>query len=168
MRKRYEITNEQRLELERARKENKGKNVDTRLRALIMRAEGKSRKEIGEACEYHPVYVSELVAKYCNGGLSAIVENHYGGNHRNMSFEKEEEFLKQFKEQAAAGQMIETSAIKVAYEKALGRSLNSRSQIYYVLHRHGWRSIMPRSKHPNKASDEVVEATKKLTRAPKN
>ena len=33
--------------------------------------------------------VSQLVAKYRDHGLEAISGNHYGGNHRNMSFEEE-------------------------------------------------------------------------------
>ncbi|MBR4040361.1 MAG: winged helix-turn-helix domain-containing protein [Clostridia bacterium] len=38
----------------------------------------------------------------------------------------------------------------------------SDTQIYYVLHRHGWRKIMPRSRHPKKASEEAIEASKNL------
>ncbi|MBR6825825.1 MAG: winged helix-turn-helix domain-containing protein [Oscillospiraceae bacterium] len=32
----------------------------------------------------------------------------------------------------------------------------SKTQIYYVLHRHGWRKVMPRSKHPQEASEAVM------------
>lgn len=67
-------------------------------------------------------------------------------------------------ESAQAGQLVEVSAILRAYEEKTGRTLEkSHGQIYYVLKRHGWRKVMPRSKHPNKASDEVIEASKKLT-----
>ncbi len=31
-----------------------------------------------------------------------------------------------------------------------------------VLKRKGWRKVMPRSKHPKKASPEAIEASKKL------
>ena len=34
-----------------------------------------------------------------------------------------------------------------------------------VLERHGWRKVMPRSKHPQKASDEAIEASKKIKAA---
>ncbi|MDE7249890.1 MAG: winged helix-turn-helix domain-containing protein, partial [Lachnospiraceae bacterium] len=33
--------------------------------------------------------------------------------------------------------------------------------IYCVLKRHGWRKVMPRSRHPKKASEEVIETSKK-------
>ncbi len=38
----------------------------------------------------------------------------------------------------------------------------SSERIYYVLRRHGWRKIMPRSKHPKKAKQEAIEASNKL------
>jgi transposase len=162
MNKKYRFTEEQKSELERARKENKDKNTEKRIRALLLRAEGKTNKGVGEITEYHWSYVSHLVSIYCNHGLSAIVENHYTGNRRNMSIEEEKAFLEPYRKQAEEGQIIEVSAIKKAYEEKVGHSIGG-SQIYYVLHRHGWRKVMPRSKHPNKASDEAIEASKKLT-----
>jgi transposase len=109
-------------------------------------------------------YISKIVAKFVDYGMSAIVDNKYRGNRRNMSLEEEAAFLARFKEQAEEGRIIEVSEIKRAYEEAIGRSLeNSHGQIYRVLKRHGWRKVMPRSKHPNKASDEDIEASKKLT-----
>jgi hypothetical protein len=39
----------------------------------------------------------------------------------------------------------------------------SKGQIYRVLRRPGGRKFMPRSKHSEKASDEVIAASKKLT-----
>ena len=83
-------------------------------------------------------------------------------NHRNMSYEEEATLLESFKERARAGQIVEVKEIVVAYENKLGRAVGSNSQIYNVLARHKWRKIMPRSKHPDKASDEVIEASKKL------
>lgn len=85
-----------------------------------------------------------------------------GGRIReNMSFEEEEILLEQFKAKAEKGQLVETGEIKEAYDKAIGHKSGS-GQIYRVLHRHGWRKVMPRSKHPQKASDEAIEASKKL------
>lgn len=163
MGKRYQITAEQKVELESAREANKDKNVENRLKALLLRSAGKTNVEIGEICELSPFHVSKLVAIYCNKGLAAIVENHYGGNRRNMSFMEEAAFLEPYKRQAEQGQIIEVSEIRAAYEAKVGHSIGG-SQIYYVLHRHGWRKVMPRSKHPNKASDEAIEASKKLTK----
>jgi len=163
MPKSYQITKKQVDELEIARKENKDKNVEKRLKALLLRAQGMKRTEVASQTEFAASYISELTAKYCNQGLSAIVENHCGGNHRNLSFAEEEALLEPFKKLAESGQIVEVSEILAAYETKLGRPAGSNSQIYYVLARHGWRKVMPRSKHPNKASEEVIEASKKLT-----
>ena len=161
---RYQIREEQVKEIKTERKKNKDKNADQRLKALLLHAEGKTRAEIAEKTDFAKTYISVLVAKYCTKGLSAIVENHYHGNHRNLSFVEEEELLEVFRKAAEAGQIVEVSEIKRAYEEKLGRSLgNHHGQIYYVLHRHGWRKVMPRGQHPNKASEEAIEASKKLT-----
>ena len=79
-----------------------------------------------------------------------------------MSYEEEAALLKPFKKKAEAGQMVEISEIKAAYQEAVGHSIGT-AQIYYVLHRHKWRKVMLRRRHPKKASEEAVETSKKLT-----
>ena len=151
-------------DLEAARKENQNKNVDRRLRVLILHAKGKGRAEIAKQTEYSVTYISKIVAKYVDLGIEAVVGNHYRGNHRNMDIESETALIDSFKKRAEAGQIIEVSEIKAAYETAVGRSLETnRGQIYNVLERQGWRKVMPRSKHPNKASEEEIDSSKKLT-----
>jgi len=145
-----------------ARKANKDKQVDRRLRALELQASGKSAKEISAITGFHPAYISQLMAKYRDGGIEAIVGNHYGGNRRNMSVEEETKLLEPFRQRASRGQVVEVSEIKATYEKAVGHRIGG-TQIYYVLRRHGWRKVIPRSKHPKKASDEAIETSKKLT-----
>lgn len=78
-----------------------------------------------------------------------------------MSEEEEASLLAPFREKEEKGQVVEVSEIKASYERAAGHRIGG-SQIYYVLRRHGWRKVMPRSKHPKKASEEVIETSKKL------
>lgn len=162
MAKSHEFSAEQIEELKAAKKKNKDKNVDKRLTALLMRAEGKRRKEVADRTGYKYTYLTKLVTKYLTGGIEAIVENHYPGNRRYMSYQEEEEFLERFRKEAESGQIVEVSRIKEAYDEAVGRTTTG-SLIYKLLHRHGWRKVMPRSRHPKKASDEAIEASKKLT-----
>ena len=163
MPKRREFTKEQIIEIQDVRKKNKDKNIDNRLKALLLHADGMKHEKIAEQTEFVKTYISELVGKYCKRGIKAITESNYGGNNRNMSIEQEKALLEPFMKAAQAGQIVEVSAIKKAYEKAIGRSLNNEhGQIYYVLKRHGWRKIMPRSKHPKKASEEEINSSKKL------
>ena len=162
----YIFTEGEIQELTNAAKGNKRKDVDRRLRALLMRAEGKTLSEVVQTTGYSISNITRLVRVYREDGLAAIIENHYGGNHRNMSYEEETELLRQFEKKAEAGQMVEVSEIEAAYQKAVGHSIGT-GQIYNVLHRHGWRKVMPRSKHPKKASEEAIDASKKLTLRPK-
>jgi len=163
MTKRHYISEEEVVKIEQARKKNKDKTIDKWLEVLLLHAAGKSRDEISEKTSFKKQYITELVGEYCRKGLEKYAQKQYKGNHRNMSYAEEEALLEPFKSQAEAGQIIETSEILAAYEKKIGRPAGSNSQIYNVLARHGWRKIMPRSKHPNKASDEDIEASKKLT-----
>lgn len=157
----YKFSSEEIAAIKAARREIKGKRADARLKALELRAEGMKSSKVAQATGFHAAYVSQLVAKYRDHGLEAISGNHYGGNHRNMSFEEEAEILAPFKARAEKGELVEISEIKAAYQQAVGHSIGT-SQIYYVLHRHGWRKVMPRSRHPKKASEEVIETSKKL------
>jgi len=129
-----------------------------------MRADDIKRAEVAKATGFTMNHISDLVAKYQKNGLAAIVDNNYKGNRRLLSFEQEKVILDTFEEKAAKGQVVRVSEIKRAYEKAIDRSLDEdKSQIYRVLQRHGWRKVMPRSKHPNKADEATIEASKKLT-----
>ena len=157
----YKFSVEEIAAIKAARRKTKDKRADARLKALELRAEGKKSSEVAQATGFHPAYVTTLVAKYRDKGLEAISGNHYGGNHRNMSFEEEVAILAPFKERAERGELVEISEIKAVYQQAVGHSIGT-SQIYYVLHRHGWRKVMPRSRHPKKASEEVIETSKKL------
>ena len=112
-------------------------------------------------------HVTQLVAKYRDHGLEAITGNHYGGNHRNMSVEEEAGILAPFRKQAEEGKIVETKQIAEAYQSAVDHPVG-KGQIYCVLHRHGWRKVMPRSKHPKKASEEDIESSKKLTLRSRN
>ena len=167
MASRYKFSEEEITAIQQARKENKDKRVEARLKALELRAKGQKANNVANATGFHPAYVTQLVAKYRDQGLGAITGNHYGGNHRNMSEQEESEILARFKAQAEKGEMVEVKEIAKAYQAAVDHPVG-KGQIYCVLHRHGWRKIMPRSKHPKKASEEEIESSKKLTLLSRN
>ena len=57
--KRYTFTLEETQEIKAARKKNRDKNVEKRLAALEMRAEGKQNKEIREKTGFHTQYTRD-------------------------------------------------------------------------------------------------------------
>jgi len=156
------------LRINKLRKSNKDKNIDRRLEVLVLRANGEKRDDIATKTGYSAQYITELVSEYKKTGLEYFAQKHHKGNHRNMSVAEEEVLLSPFKKADSEGKIVEVSEILAAYESKLGRPVASNSQIYNVLKRHGWRKVMPRSKHPNKASDEAIDASKKLTIESKN
>lgn len=155
------FTEEQLAEIKAARKANKNKNTERRLQILELRASGTTIIKTAEMTSTNRSYVSKVVRKYFDEGLEAVMKDHRRSNRYNMTFQEEEEFLKPFVKRAEAGQIVEVSEIKSAYEEKVGHRIGG-GQIYYVLRRHNWRKVMPRSKHPNKASEEVIETSKKL------
>lgn len=162
MAKKYEISEEELEALRTAQRETRDKNVDKRLRALILHAEGNTGKQVSEKTGYNQKYLYELYRKYRSGGIEAITGQHYGGNRRNMTYEEESELLAQFIDEADGGHITDVRAIKAAYDEKVGHE-TGHGQIYYVLHRHGWTKKLPRSKHPKSATPEAIGASKKLT-----
>ena len=158
---RYQFSEEEIKAIEQKRKENKDKQAEARLKALELRSK-RAKAHEAATTGFHAGHVTQLVGKYRNNGLKAIAGSHYGGNHRNMSVEREADIHAPFMARAEKGELVEISEIAKAYQSAVDHTV-SRGQIYCVLHRHGWRKVMPRSKHPKKASDEEIAASKKLT-----
>lgn len=157
----YKFNEKEKEEIKAARRNNRDKQIDKRLEVLELRSEGISQKEISEKTGYCRSHVCNFIKLYFEKGLQEVAETHYGGNRRNMSFEEEAEILEQFRQRAEKGQMIDIREIENAYQEKVNHCIG-HGQIYCVLNRHGWRKIMPRSQHPKKASNEVIETSKKL------
>jgi len=163
MPKKYIITEENAAQIRRAMEKEKSINLYRRMETVALRGEGKSNGEISEIVKFNRKYVSQLVSLYANKGLSALAEEgRKGGNNRNLSLEDEQEFLEKFRKEAEAGHIITPAEIKAAYDKLVGKETKDPF-IYAILRRNKWRSVMPRSRHPQKASDEEIESSKKLT-----
>ena len=158
----HAITAEEYEKIVEAEKRTQDKQISRKLRVLMLRYEGLDNAEVGKRVGLCSVRVSQLVSEYKKTGLEKYTQKKYGGNHRNMSEAEEEEILSGFKAKAEAGQVVIAKDIKEEFDKKLGRD-TGRGYIYMLLERHGWRKVMPRSKHPKKASKEAIEASKKLS-----
>lgn len=167
--KKYCISKEDVAILRQAMKEVKTVLQYRKLQALVLRGEGKTNKEISALTGFHSDVVSRYAKKYLECGLEALLsDGRKGGNHRNASDSEEREFIAQFEEAARQGQIVTVEEISVAYDEHFGKKHKSKSTVYYFLHKIEWRKVMPRSTHPNKASDEAIKASKKLTLELKN
>jgi transposase len=163
------ISMEETIKLREAMKKATTVRQYRRLEAVALRGAGKKNAEISELTGFHPDVVGRYVKEYLEGGLERLLaDGRKGGNHRNASDIEEREFIARFEEAAQKGQIVTVEEISKAYDKRFGKKHKSKSTVYYFLHKMGWRKIMPRSKHPKKASDEAIAASKKLTLASKN
>jgi transposase len=160
MPKTYKITEKQMAEISEERKRNKDKDVEKRLRSILLRGEGKSYKEIAAITEAHPKVISRWFCNYVKNGLKVLLKGDYIGNRRNMSLEEEREFIHLFKEKAEKGEYVTVKEIKIAYCKRIGH-ICGKGQIYRVLKRQQWRKAVPRKKHPKRALEAEIEASKK-------
>ena len=158
----YTISKEEANKNKKIRKTITDKRVDKRLRAVQLRGEGLKNSEIAEKLETSTKVVSRWVCAYKNKGIEALYQKKRIGNNHNISFEEEEKLLSNFFELAEKGQMIEVSKIKTAYVEKVRHEIG-RGQIYRVLKRHGWQKVMPKNRHPKKASNEEINSSKKLT-----
>lgn len=153
--------------IKQLRKQIRDKQEDKRLYAVQLRAEGTPHRDIATKLDTSRQVISNWISKYVKEGLEGLLKKGQKGNHRNLSFEEEAQLLQSFEEEAKKGQLICIREIEEAYRDKVGHSI-SNAQIYRVLKRHNRRKVMPRSKHPKKASEEAIEASKKLTHRQKS
>ena len=158
----YTISQEEYQRLVEAERQCKNKRISKKLSVLLVRFSGKSITETAEKMDCSIRTVARLVAEYKENGLEEFMKNKYGGNHRSLSVEEEREILSRFEKKAQDGQIITAQDIKKAFDERIGKDTGS-GYIYMLLKRHGWRKVMPRAKHPKKANEEAIEASKKLT-----
>ena len=167
MPKTYTISTENACEIRKAMEQKENQRFYKRLLAVALRGEGESNEKIAQITGFNQKYVSQLVSLYVNHGLEKLAsDERKGGNRRNMSNEEELEFLESYREKAEKGQIITVREMSNSYYEKLGKTC--KKGIYYLLHKHNWRKIMPRGKHPKKASDEEIESSKKLTLSSEN
>lgn len=78
-----------------------------------------------------------------------------------MSLEEEKSLIEGLLEPGEKGLILTAKAVKKAAEQKLQKSVS----IYYaydLLHRHGWRKIIPRPKHPKSDKEKQAEFKKKF------
>jgi transposase len=143
--------NEIRHKLAKEHKKIRDPKAYKRLLALRMYGMGKSNKEISGAVDFSVPYITELVTKYLNDGINAIITDKRTSNNRRMSIEEETLFLEQFIEMSEAGKLVTAKVILEKFEKITGKP-SATSTIYDLLKRHGWRKLQPRPCHPGQAS----------------
>ncbi len=76
-----------------------------------------------------------------------------------LTLEEEETFLRRFQRQAAEGKILTAKQLHAQLVERTGRKL-TLGYVYGLLHRHEWRKLGPRPRHP-RADREAQERFKK-------
>jgi transposase len=107
--------------------------------------------------------VHNLISQYNRFGPKAIKGDEFGKRRRAyLSKDQEAEFLEPFLEPASNGEISIAGPVKRALEELLDHEVH-HSTVYRMLHRNGWREVVPRPAHPE-AREKTQEDFKKTSR----
>ena len=119
-----------------------------RVQCLYLRQRGCNSSDISLTLSMSAVSVKRVWIDYRKRGEEALFHDLRGGRYNeNMTKKEEDEFIQPFLKKAEKGGILTVGNIHRAYEKKMQRKI-PKSTIYALLHRHGWRKIVPRTKHP--------------------
>jgi transposase len=121
-------------------------------------------EEIAQHTGVSVTTVRRVISSYNRDGLAAIETPGKGGRrHEYLTAEQEQKFVAPFFARGESGELATAGEIKRAFELQVGHEVQE-STIYRLLHRHGWRKLVPRPRHP-KANVEEQAIFKKPSRA---
>ena len=106
--------------------------------------------------------VHRVIARYNRLGPAAIEQSAKGGRHHEyLTLEQEQAFLQPFFARAERGEIATVEQIQQAFEAEVQHEVHVNT-IYRLLHRHGWRKLAPRARHPKANQEEQAAFQKKL------
>jgi transposase len=118
-------------------------------------------KDIAKITGFSESWVRQLHHYYKKLGLEGLKSKPKGGRNNDLFSKNQElEVLSSIEDEAKVGGILEVSKVHAALEKYCDKSI-SKQTTYNILHRHGWRKIAPRPKHPK--SDALAQETFKKT-----
>lgn len=125
-----------------------------RVQCILLRCEGKPSSDIGEIVGMHPDSVRHVWSEYLERGEQVLMGENRGGRHRShLTLKEETKLLQVFFRQAKCGQLITIRRFHAAVCSEIGKKV-APSTTYRMLHRHGWRKIVPLPTHPKGSREE--------------
>jgi transposase len=119
-----------------------------RLQSVYLRGQGLSVEEISKIVLYSIVHIKRIWTVYFKGGIEALAVKTRGGRYRcNLSLEEEKELIAQYAQAGENGHILEIGPLHRGLCEKVGRPV-AESTAYRLAHRHGWRKIAPRPRHP--------------------
>lgn len=153
----FSFAKETEKEIRALLKASKNKWEQRRIQCILLRVSHQlTAAKIASMVGIHTASVWRIWSRYLGGGMRAVLGEKRGGRYHVCLTEKEERaLLKPFEKHAASGQMVTIRKIHEAVCKKSGIK-TAPSTTYRMLHRHGWRKVVPRASHP-KSNREAQE-----------
>lgn len=157
---RYQVLSGDVAALEQAMAATRDKEEFRRFQAVYLRlSQGMAVDAIAETTRWCVGWVRQLHHRYKQGGIDALRSKPKGGRHHSLlTPEEERAVLATLENEARRGGILEVSKVHRLLEQRCGPL--SKQTTYNILHRHGWRKIAPRPRHP-RADAAAQEAFKK-------
>ena len=148
-------------ELKRRMLSSKDIREHNRWQALYLaKAKGLRAREIADMIGVSVYTVNKWVYNYNHLGEQSVYSRKRGGNRTSfLTWEEEEELLSDISERASKGLVVVIKTIKAEVEAKIGHAV-SKDYPYDLLHRHGWRRVTPRPKHPRQDPEKQEEFKK--------
>jgi transposase len=145
----------------RLMKERRRKPDYRRFQVVYLAAtEARTDEEIARVTGYAVRTIRETLTRCRRDGVASLIDKPRGGRkYENMTLAEEKAVLSSFFEQAQQGGVLVVTDIHNALNAHVGKAL-SKATVYEILHRHNWRKIVPRRRHP-KSQVEAQEEFKK-------
>jgi len=119
-----------------------------RVQCLVFRQFGCPSHDAGVFTGMSAVSVRRVWNDWRQNGEKGLFGDGRGGRYNeNMTEEEEKEFLTPFLQEAEKGGVLIVNDVHRAYEKKAARKIPT-STVYAMLHRRGWRKIVPKPSHP--------------------
>ena len=131
-----------------------------RWQTILMASKGMRADAIAEYVGIATGTVYQWVFQYNHYGADKFVLEGRGGRRFGlMSLAEETKLLEELESEARKGHVVGAFAVRRQVENKLGKKV-SKDYPYDLLHRHGWRKVVPRPEHP-KADKKKQEEFKK-------
>ena len=132
---------------------------ERRLAVLITAQFGSPAADVGRLLSVNERTVREWIHTFNDRGPASFgVENRGGWREGFLSPAEEIDLLAGLHARAEVGEFVTALQLRADIEVRVGHSF-SRSYLYHLLDRHGWRKVVPRPRHP-KANPTDQEAYK--------
>lgn len=151
-------------ELKKKMKASVDREQFQRWQSIFLTSKGLSSEVVAEYVGCTKGTVHQWVYQYNHEGSDGFILKGRGGRRFGfLTLDEESHLLEQVRSEAEKGKILTAYAVRSHIEEKIGKEV-SEDYLYDILHRHGWRKVMPRPQHP-KANKEKQDEFKKNSRS---